>query len=294
MAKKKLGQGMDFLFNDSVEAGALSQTSVLRVSSIEPNKNQPRMEFDETAIIALADSIRQHGVLQPLLVRPMNNGNYQIVAGERRWRAARMAGLTEVPVVIKEMDDKQTAQVALKENLQREDLNPIEEAMGYKGLMEDYGMTQNEVAQTVGRSRAAIANAVRLLELADKIKQRLKDGEISVGHAKVILSVPQKEMQEELAEMICEKGLTVRQAEKAAERIKSEKDSDDENKKSRDEEYFKKPSVYSELEIALSGYIGQKVTATEKKDGTAELKITFDSTDSVRDFAKHLSDVWDK
>ena len=224
MAKKKLGQGMDFLFNDSVEDIIANQPTTVRISAVEPNKNQPRRAFDENAIIALADSIRQHGVLQPLLVRPISDESYQIVAGERRWRAARMAGLTEIPVVIKEMDDKQTAQAALIENLQREDLNPIEEAMGYRGLLDEYGMTQNEVAQTVGKSRAAIANSVRLLDLADDIKESLKNGDISVGHAKVILGVADFNSQSILAKQIIDKGLTVRQAEKAAAKLKSSND----------------------------------------------------------------------
>lgn len=298
MAKKKLGQGMDLLFMDSVEESSKGGQT-LRISSIEPNKNQPRIHFDESAIITLADSIRQHGVLQPLLVRPMGNGSYQIVAGERRWRAARMAGLSEVPVVIKEMNDKETAQVALIENLQREDLNPIEEALGYQGLVSEYEMTQNEVAQIVGRSRAAVSNSLRLLELEESVQKMLENGEISVGHGKVILSLSDKKKQKELAEAVLSKGLTVRQTEQSAAKMKAAENGGEtaENKKktvSRDEKFFKKPTVFSELEIALSDSIGQKVTVNENGDGTSEMKITFDSIDSVKDFAKRLSDVWDK
>lgn len=298
MAKKKLGQGMDLLFMDSVEESSTGGQT-LRISSIEPNKNQPRIHFDESAIITLADSIRQHGVLQPLLVRPVGNGSYQIVAGERRWRAARMAGLSEVPVVIKEMNDKETAQVALIENLQREDLNPIEEALGYQGLVSEYGMTQNEVAQIVGRSRAAVSNSLRLLELEESVQKMLENGEISVGHGKVILSLSDKKKQRELAEAVVSKGLTVRQTEQSAAKMKASENGGEapESKKktvSRDEKFFKKPTVFSELEIALSDSIGQKVTVSENGDGTSEMKITFDSIDSVKDFAKRLSDVWDK
>ena len=183
MAKKKLGQGMDFLFNDNISEEEAKGAQTLRISAVEPNKNQPRNKFDENAIVSLADSIRQHGVLQPILVRPVSDGAYQIVAGERRWRAARMAGLTEIPVVIRELDDGQTAQIALIENLQREDLNPVEEALGYQGLMNDYGMTQGEVAQTVGKSRSTIANSLRLIELEDSVKKMLEEGEITPGHA---------------------------------------------------------------------------------------------------------------
>ena len=181
MAKKGLGMGMDALFSQN-ETKKQSQT--LRLTEIFPNKNQPRTDFDDSAISELAESIKQHGVLQPLLVRPVEGG-YQIVAGERRWRASRMAGLTEVPVYIKELTDEQTAQLALVENLQREDLNPVEEAKGYKELMDTYGYTQEQVAKIVGKSRPSDANSVRLLALDDTTLNMVREREISVGHAKV-------------------------------------------------------------------------------------------------------------
>lgn len=184
MAMKKggLGKGLDVLFAENAieEEG---KTVSLPLSEIEPNRGQPRKQFDEEALAELAASIAQHGVLQPLLVRPIAGGSYQLVAGERRWRASRLAGLTEVPVVIREMNDQQAAELALIENLQREDLNPMEEAMGYQTLMESYGMTQEETAQAVNKSRPAVANALRLLHLPDTVRRMVSEGELSAGHA---------------------------------------------------------------------------------------------------------------
>ena len=291
MAKKKLGQGMDLLFMDSVESSG-KDTFTLRVSLIEPNKNQPRTHFDEEAIVTLAESIRLHGVLQPLLVRPLESGSYQIVAGERRWRAARMAGLSEVPVVIKELDDRETAQIALIENLQREDLNPIEEAIGYRGLMLEFDMTQNDVAQNVGRSRAAISNSLRLLDLEESVQKMLVDGEITVGHGKVILGLSDSEEQVELAKTIVAKALTVRQTEQALAKMRDiqDKDADNNEKKSYvDARFFQKSPVYSEIQIALTDLLGQKVEVVANKNGSSELKISFADEDALKDFASKLS-----
>ena len=189
-----LGKGLDALFmdNDTNDTGVVT----LRLSQIEPNREQPRKVFNEEALNELADSIREHGVLQPLLVRPLPGGVYQLVAGERRWRASRMAGLQEVPVVIREMDEEQAMEIALIENLQREDLNAIEEASGYKLLMERYNMTQEQVAKRVGKSRPAIANALRLLNLPEPVLEMVEEGEVSPGHARALLSFddPQRMM----------------------------------------------------------------------------------------------------
>ena len=183
-----LGKGLDAIFieNDTNDS---NNNVFLKISDIEPNRDQPRKDFNEEALRELADSIATHGVLQPLLVRPLAGGGYQLVAGERRWRASRMAGLSEVPVIIREMTDSEMTQIALIENLQREDLNSVEEALGYKSLMDAYNLTQDEVAKAVGKSRPAVANVMRLLNLPEEIQSMLKEGEISAGHARALLVI---------------------------------------------------------------------------------------------------------
>ena len=193
MAKKGgLGKGLEALFVDNATADGEHLTT-LRISQVEPNKEQPRREFEAAALGELADSIREHGILQPLIVRPLEGDRYQIVAGERRWRAARMAGLTEVPAIVRELDDLVTMELALIENLQREDLTPLEEAEGYRSLMELYGMTQEQVARRVGKSRPVIANALRLLSLPEEVRRTLAEGKISAGHARVLAGVEDPE-----------------------------------------------------------------------------------------------------
>lgn len=213
MAKGGLGSGLDFLFDDNTADVQVKKS--VRLTEIEPNRGQPRKNFSEESIAALADSIQQYGILQPILVRPVG-GSYQIVAGERRWRAARMLGLDEVPVIIKELSDLETMQIALIENLQRENLNPIEEAMGYRDLMEQFGMTQESVAKTVGRSRSAVANALRLLQLSTEIQGMLEKGKISAGHAKALLSISGDKLREDTARRAAKGMLTVRAIEKIA------------------------------------------------------------------------------
>ena len=183
-----LGKGLDAIFieNDTNDS---NNNVFLKISDIEPNRDQPRKDFNEEALRELADSIATHGVLQPLLVRPLAGGGYQLVAGERRWRASRMAGLSEVPVIIREMTDSEMTQIALIENLQREDLNSVEEALGYKSLMDAYNLTQDEVAKAVGKSRPAVANVMRLLNLPEEIQNMLKEGKISAGHARALLGI---------------------------------------------------------------------------------------------------------
>ena len=198
MRKGGLGKGLEAIFaeNDTEDRNA---TVTLKLNEIEPNRSQPRKEFDEGALAELADSLSRHGMLQPLLVRPLMGGGYQIVAGERRWRAARMAGLTEVPAVIRELADHEVMELALIENLQREDLTPLEEAQGYQTLMDTYGMTQEEVAHTVGKSRPAVANALRLLNLPQEILNLVNEGKISSGHARTLLGFQDKEQMLEAA-----------------------------------------------------------------------------------------------
>ena len=221
-SERGLGKGLGALLGDaalqSQEGGSLS----LPISQVEPGLKQPRKRFDDDSIADLADSIRTHGIIQPLTVRRLSSGYYQIIAGERRWRAAKLAGLSEVPAVIIEADDRTVMELGLIENLQREDLNPIEEAGGYRTLMEEYGLTQEEVSQRVGKSRPAVANALRLLALPDAVHLLLEEGKLSAGHARAILSVPGGELQKRLAQKVVAEELSVRQTEALAKRLTRE------------------------------------------------------------------------
>ncbi|MBE6976891.1 MAG: ParB/RepB/Spo0J family partition protein [Ruminococcaceae bacterium] len=213
-ANKGLGRGLNALMGDFAEENAeKSPYQLLPLHKIEPNRSQPRQDFDEEELAALAESISVHGVIQPLTVRLQDSGYYQIIAGERRWRAARMAGLSEIPAVIVEADDKKAMELALIENLQRQDLNPVEEALGYQSLMDDYGLTQDETAQRVGKSRSAVANTLRLLNLPMEILEKLRFGQLTPGHARAILSLKDPKKQLEAAQKITALGLSVRQAE---------------------------------------------------------------------------------
>ncbi len=252
MAKGGLGAGLDTLFSDNTNEIQVKKT--LRVSEIEPNRGQPRKNFSDEAIAALADSIREHGMIQPILIRPISTGGYQIVAGERRWRAARMLGMDEVPVNIRELSDAEAMQIALIENLQRENLNPIEEAEGYSELIENYGMTQDKVAKMVGRSRSAVANAVRILLLPDEVRKMIENGELSVGHAKALLGFEDQELLVETARKAADGRMTVRQVERAAQKASedSEKPEDSDSDR-RIDNYF------VEMEISLNERLGRKV-----------------------------------
>ena len=213
-SNKGLGKGLGALLGDfSEEAVESSAYQILPIYKVEPNPDQPRRDFDEEELQALADSISVHGVIQPLTVRQMPTGYYQIIAGERRWRAARLANLSEIPVVIVEADDKKAMELALIENLQRQDLNPVEEALGYQALIEEYGLTQEEAAGRVGKSRPAVANALRLLGLPPAVLEKLKNGELSAGHARAILTLKTEKKQQEAAKKIIALALSVRQAE---------------------------------------------------------------------------------
>ena len=213
-AQKGLGKGLGALFGDLPPAGEAEAPNLnLPIQKIEPNPNQPRKTFDDAELQALADSIALHGVIQPLTVRAVGNGYYQIIAGERRWRAARLAGLDEVPAVVLEADDEKATELALIENLQRQDLNPVEEAMGYRRLLEEYGMTQEKAAERVGKSRSAVANALRLLALPEDLLAMVADGRLSPGHARAVLSLKDESRQREAAQKIAALQLSVRQAE---------------------------------------------------------------------------------
>lgn len=289
MAAKKggLGRGLDALFADnSIEEIASTSAVKLKIMDIEPNRDQPRKIFDEDALAELADSIAKHGVIQPLLVRPMPDGSYQLVAGERRWRASRMAGLTEVPVVIKELSDDEAMALALIENLQREDLNAIEEAQGIKALMDTLSLTQDEAAERVGKSRPAVANALRLLKLPDSVIALVSDGKLSPGHARALLGFKDEQDIIETADLIIEKGLTVRDVEKLVK--KRNKEPKAENPAAR------RASYYDEVELALTDFLGRKVrvgTKPGKESGVLEIDF-FDKDDLTRlaDALKSLGD----
>lgn len=269
MAKGGLGVGFDALFSDNTNEVQVKKT--LRTSELEPNRDQPRKVFTEEAITSLADSIREHGMIQPILVRPLASGSYQIVAGERRWRAARMLGLDEVPVNIRELSDFEAMQIALIENLQRENLNPVEEALGYKELMENYDMTQEKVAKTVGKSRSAIANAVRLLSLPERVLKLLENGDISSGHAKALLGFEDKELLIATALKAAEGSLTVRQVERAAQKSTEPQDSGSDEKKI--DNYFK------EMELSLNERLGRKVRIDYGKNKGALILEFYDKSD---------------
>ena len=265
--KKKggLGKGLDAIFMENTTEN-VNDTVVLALEEITPNREQPRKEFDEEKIAELADSIRQHGVLQPLLVRPMVTGGYQIVAGERRFRAARMAGLHEVPVVVRELEDAQVTELALIENLQREDLTPMEEAMGYQSLMEQYRLTQEQVAETVGKSRPAIANALRLLQLPEEIRELLELGKITAGHARALLSFPDEESRMQGAKLAAEQGITVRELEKMAQKAGQPK-----KEKPRSSQ---RSTYFDEVELSLHEYLGRRVkVAGSRKKGTLQIEF---------------------
>ncbi len=285
MKKTGLGKGLDALFEDN-NAMDVAGAQLIKISEITPNKDQPRKDFAQEALEQLADSIREHGVLQPLIIRPMPFGGYQIVAGERRYRACRMIGLTEVPAMIREFSDAETMEVALIENLQREDLNPIEEALGYRELIDVYHMTQEEVAKRVGKSRPVIANALRLLNLPEEIRTQLRLGAITVGHARALLGFGDDQKALSTMEKVMNNGLTVRDVEKM---VSASKEPQVELSNTAND--FTRNSFYSEVELALSEEFGRTVTVTAgKKKGI--LSIEFYGQEDLQALAKRVSEVF--
>ena len=283
--KGGLGKGLDALFmdNETVDSGGVV---TLRLSQIEPNRDQPRKIFSEEALNELADSIREHGVLQPLLVRPLPGGSYQLVAGERRWRASRMAGLQEVPVVIREMDEEQAMEIALIENLQREDLNAIEEATGYKQLMERYGMTQEQVAKRVGKSRPAIANALRLLNLPQKVMDMVGEGEVSPGHARALLAFDDQDRIVEIAQKVKTGKYSVRDIERMA---KNQDEKKEKAAKAPEEPAWGGKSAFlTEMEIAMSMEMGRKVRIIPNGEG-GTLQIQFWDEEDLKSLAEKFA-----
>lgn len=281
MSKKfgGLGKGLDTIFAEN-ETEDSNSSVMLKISEIEPNRSQPRRDFDENSLSDLAQSISQHGLLQPLLVRPLPIGGYQIVAGERRYRACRMAGLTEVPVTIRELSDTETMELALIENLQREDLSPIEEALGYKALIDEHGFSQEEVATSVGKSRPAIANSLRILKLPDSVLEYVKQDKISAGHARALLMLDSEEDMLELAELIYKKDLSVRQAEKLAKKKPEVVE---------DTQPERKPSFYSMVELALNESLGRKIKVNKNKGKQGGvLQIEFYSDEELTELSNKL------
>lgn len=267
MARGKggLGNGFGSLFEDNA-VDAQTGVQTLRIAEIEPNRGQPRKKFDDDALTELAESIQAHGMLQPIVVRPVADKRYQIVAGERRWRAAKRIGLTEVPVIIRDLSDSEASQIALIENLQRENLNPIEEALGYQALMQQYEMTQEEVAKTVGRSRPAVANALRLLNLPAQVQELLEKGRITVGHAKALAAIKDETLLLQCAVRAAEDQITVREIEQIAQ--KQTETPAVPKQKTADQIYFE------ETEISLCNLLGRKVKVQGgKKKGTLTLEF---------------------
>lgn len=287
MAKRKLGglgKGLDSLFADLPDTGDdAAGAATLPLREIEPDPEQPRKKFDEDALADLAASIQENGLLQPIAVRPKRIGTgYLIIAGERRWRAARLAGLTEVPVLIKDVTDEQAAALALIENLQREDLDPIEVAEGCRQLIEKYGLTQETAAKRLGKSRSAVTNSLRLLGLPEDVRARVSDGTLSAGHAKVLLGLPSPELIRQAAGEIAERGLNVRQTEALCKKLarppKPPRPKPD---------AFTRPKRAVEVEAALKEVTGSEVHV-EYKDGKGSLKIDFYSDEMLQKFVSLL------
>ena len=277
MAVKKggLGRGLESLFNENSTEKESAVT--VKLHDIEPNREQPRKDFDEDALSELADSIAKHGLLQPIIVRPLSNGNYMIIAGERRWRACRMAGLDEVPVIVKELDEQSLAEIALIENLQREDLNAVEEAMGYKSLIDNFGLTQEQVSEQMGKSRSAVTNALRLLKLKDDELEALRSGRISAGHARSLLSCDEEDKRKMMLVMALG-GASVRELEKMVSK-----------KAPKAKATPKKDRFYEEVELSLKQALHRKINikSTGKEKGTITLE--FYSKDELADFARRLA-----
>lgn len=280
--KKGLGTGLGALFGEDIFESGNQEQLLLPIEKIEPRLEQPREFFDEESLNELADSIGRFGVIQPIVVRQLDNGYYQIIAGERRWRAARLAGLSEIPARIIEADDRRCSEITLVENLQREDLNPMEEARGYKTLMEDYGLTQEETAKSVGKSRSAIANTMRLLSLSAEVIKLVEKGELSAGHARTLVTISDSGQQLDAANEIIKKSLSVRKAEQLAARLSSEK-------KSSDIKYAHSDGVdyAAEISAQMSEALGRRVKLRDGKK-TGKIEIDFYGADDREELIEQL------
>ena len=280
MAVKKggLGKGLNTLFDQNATDN--NGSVLISIHDIEPNRNQPRKDFDDEALSELADSIARHGLIQPIVVRPTMDGTYMIIAGERRWRACRIAGINEVPVIIKETDDKTLMELALVENLQREDLNAVEEALGYKALIEEFDLTQDEVAHRMGKSRSAITNTLRLLSLNEAEIEALRRGSISAGHARALLSCENEELRAKLLIMAIE-GASVRELERIVNASKRVKPSE--------KKALSKPNFYNEVELSLKNELRRKISVKPTGKGKGTITIEFFSDKELTEFAKKLA-----
>ena len=283
MAKKGgLGTGLNALFQDNSPIESEKSIITLSINEVEPNREQPRKEFNESALSELSKSIEKNGIIQPILVRPKAGSSYQIVAGERRWRAARIAGLTEIPVVIREMSDEEAAVFALIENLQREDLNPVEEAEGIRSLIEEFGMTQEEAADRVGKSRTAVTNTLRLLKLPENILSMVSKGKITAGHARALISLEDEGRMLKIANAVVDNNLTVREVEKMVKTaLIGEKASPKKREKKRD-------NYYDEVELALTQALGRKVKIYLSKGGKGTLEFEFFGKEDLSKLAKEF------
>ena len=280
MAVKKggLGRGLDSLFNENSteENGVLK----LNINDIEPNREQPRKDFDDDSVSELADSIAQHGLIQPIVVTPLSNGRYSIVAGERRWRACRIAGLQEVPVIVKDVSKQELMEIALIENLQREDLNPVEEAFGYRSLIDSFGLTQEEVADRMGKSRSAVTNALRLLNLNEDELDALRKGLITAGHARCFIGIDDADIRAKMLTAALE-GASVRDLERMAQLAK---------KPAKAPKKEEKNKLYSEVELSLRSELHRKVKIVSTGKGKGKITIEFYSDKELCDFANKLTD----
>ncbi len=269
-----LGRGIESIFDENSTYG--DKIISLNINDIEPNRSQPRKDFDDEALQSLAESIGQHGLIQPIVVKATIGGGYIIIAGERRWRACRLAGLTEIPVVVKEADEQSLMEMALVENLQREDLNPVEEALGYKALMDEFGLTQEQVAQKMAKSRSGVANALRLLNLKEEELTALRQGKITSGHARALLSVEDEALRSKMFALALE-GVNVRTLEKMAKTETS--------KKTKKET---KPTFYSEVELSLKNELHRKAAVKVTGKGKGTLTVEFFSDEELSEFAQKL------
>lgn len=283
MARKTEGSFSDLFMDNSISDE--ESVATLRLSDIEPNKNQPRKSFDNDALKQLADSIAEHGVIQPLIVRSLPGGNYVIIAGERRWRAAKMAGLSEIPVVIRDdISDEQAAQIAMIENLQRENLNPIEEALGYKEIIDKYGLTQDKLARALGKARSSIANSLGLLSMPNGVQELLRQGLLSAGHCKALKKVKDDALMIELAHKAANGELSVRQVEQIAKR-----EAEHSNAEEKSREIKPRLSYYTEVEASLTEQLGSKVRISEGKKGNV-LQISFKDKDELENILAHFQE----
>ncbi|MDE7267297.1 MAG: ParB/RepB/Spo0J family partition protein [Lachnospiraceae bacterium] len=292
MAKRGLGKGLDSLISaEAVKSTKKDETAqaetFVKITKVEPNREQPRKNFDEDALQELADSIKQYGLLQPILVQDRKE-YYEIIAGERRWRAAKLAGLKEVPVIIRDYTEQEIMEISLIENIQREDLNPVEEALAYKRLLEEFHLKQDELAERVSKSRTTITNSMRLLKLCDYVQQMIIDGKLTTGHARALISIENEEQQKQLAEQIFDEKLSVREVEKRVKELLNPKE-----KKAKKEEIPKNIQyIYEDVENKLKEKLSRKVAINAKgKNGTGKIELEFYSNDDFDRLIEALSNV---